>query len=365
MVPNTKVSMGALVANTVLAAATVNRTPIILAAGLILIAVYVLMPRERRYPRWIGGLAAAGAVFAVGELLLRWQTLSVESFLFSVFALVAIVAGGMLVTQRNPVHASLSFALVVLSTCGLFLLQAAPFLTAATIIVYAGAIVVTFLFLIMLAQQEGPSDADYRSREAEFTCASAFVLLGTLVYVVQLNYDTHDVDALLHRLAEARRQETAGAIDATLDMPAFVEQALRVANSRSGRIDNSFSNVIFGLQVKWSDLKEKNDVVAMRAELTRVENGIRQSLGEAALVVKPDERSVPLSTFSGAASNARAEDKRRDKTTQAAMPAANVAALGRSLFTDYLIPVELAGTLLLVATIGAIAIASRPTEGLR
>ena len=41
------------------------------------------------------------------------------------------------------------------------------------------------------------------------------------------------------------------------------------------------------------------------------------------------------------------------------------ASLGQALFTDYLLPVELAGTLLLVATIGAIAIASRRTEGLR
>ena len=43
----------------------------------------------------------------------------------------------------------------------------------------------------------------------------------------------------------------------------------------------------------------------------------------------------------------------------------NVAALGRSLFTDYLLAVELAGALLLVATIGAIAIAGRRKEGLR
>ena len=48
-----------------------------------------------------------------------------------------------------------------------------------------------------------------------------------------------------------------------------------------------------------------------------------------------------------------------------ALPVTNVAALGLSLFTDYLLPVELAGTLLLVATIGAIAIASRRPEGLR
>jgi hypothetical protein len=42
---------------------------------------------------------------------------------------------------------------------------AAPFLAAATVIVYAGAIVVTFVFVIMLAQQEGMASADQRSRE--------------------------------------------------------------------------------------------------------------------------------------------------------------------------------------------------------
>ena len=47
------------------------------------------------------------------------------------------------------------------------------------------------------------------------------------------------------------------------------------------------------------------------------------------------------------------------------LPAGNVAALGRTLFTDYLIAVELAATLLLVATIGAIAIAGRRSEELR
>ena len=43
------------------------------------------------------------------------------------------------------------------------------------------------------------------------------------------------------------------------------------------------------------------------------------------------------------------------------MPAENPSYLGRSLFTDYLLPVELGGFLLLAATIGAIAIAHRRT----
>ena len=48
---------------------------------------------------------------------------------------------------------------MILATCGLFLLLAAPFLMAATIIIYAGAIIVTFLFVLMLSQQQGPSDS--------------------------------------------------------------------------------------------------------------------------------------------------------------------------------------------------------------
>src|SRR5207249_5678107 len=50
---------------------------------------------------------------------------------------------------------------------------------------------------------------------------------------------------------------------------------------------------------------------------------------------------------------------RQDGPGRPKMPARNTAYLGRSLFSDYLLPVELAGMLLLVATIGAIAIAQR------
>src|SRR5262249_14713659 len=81
-----------------------------------------------------------------------------------------------------------SFAMVILSTCGLFLLQAAPFLMAATIIIYAGAIVVTFLFVIMLAQQSGLDNADYRSREPFLSCVAGFVLLAAILCVLQRDY---------------------------------------------------------------------------------------------------------------------------------------------------------------------------------
>jgi hypothetical protein len=76
----------------------------------------------------------------------------------------------------------------------------------------------------------------------------------------------------------------------------------------------------------------------------------------------PRKRKLSLSKFSGTPPNEPARSYRDGKVK---LPADNVAALGRSLFTDYLVGVELAATLLLVATIGAIVIAGRRTGGLK
>src|SRR5262245_57632583 len=90
-------------------------------------AVYLLLPRPRQIaPAW-GALAAALALLLAGWLLIRGAVFSVETILFYAFSGIALLAAGLLITQRNPAYAALSFALVVLSTCGLFLLQAAPF----------------------------------------------------------------------------------------------------------------------------------------------------------------------------------------------------------------------------------------------
>ena len=126
--------------------------------------------------------------------LIHAEFVPVEGLLFYAFAGIAILAGGLMITQRHPVHAALSFALVVLATCGLFLLLAAPFLMAATIIIYAGAIVVTFLFVIMLAQQDGISSADQRSREPFLATVAGFVLIAALAGMLHKNYDTRELD---------------------------------------------------------------------------------------------------------------------------------------------------------------------------
>ncbi len=155
-------------------------------------AVYGLLPRPKPLPWWIGTLLGAAAILLAGATILRTGAITPETFLFYAFSLIAVVSGGLLVTQHNPARAALAFTLVILSTCGLFLLLAAPFLAAATIIIYAGAIIVTFLFVLMLAQQTGLGDADARSREPLLASITGFVLLGALVYVLQLTYEKNE-----------------------------------------------------------------------------------------------------------------------------------------------------------------------------
>src|SRR5262249_8509914 len=142
--------------------------------------------------------------------------------------------GVLLITQRNPARAAIAFALVVMNVCGLFLLQAAPFLMAASIIIYAGAIIVTFLFVLMLAQQTGFSDAHDRTREPLTASFAAFVMLGAILVLLDHTFpDPREFQHLLDRLAEAAQKQSAPDIrDALGDR----EQLLRALRAESERL---------------------------------------------------------------------------------------------------------------------------------
>ena len=71
-------------------------------------------------------------------------------------------------------------AMSLLGTAGLFLFTGAQFLAVATVVVYAGAILVTFLFVLMLAQPEGKAAYDRVSWEALLSAAAGVVIVGVL-----------------------------------------------------------------------------------------------------------------------------------------------------------------------------------------
>jgi NADH-quinone oxidoreductase subunit J len=69
---------------------------------------------------------------------------------FTYFALVSIAAGVLTVTLKHPVHCGLALLTLLLHVSGLFILLNAEFLWAVQLIVYAGAILVLYLFVLML-----------------------------------------------------------------------------------------------------------------------------------------------------------------------------------------------------------------------
>lgn len=69
---------------------------------------------------------------------------------FYVMALVAIISTIRVITNSNPVHALLSLIMSLLAVAGVFLTIGAPFAAALEIIVYAGAIMVLFVFVVMM-----------------------------------------------------------------------------------------------------------------------------------------------------------------------------------------------------------------------
>ena len=148
----------------------------------------LLLPHRHKQssPRQIhimGAIVAAGGLGLFLLLLTPPMDWLARFFLFA-FAALALAGGILAVTARDPVHNALWFAVVLLATAGLFLLVGAQFLAAGTIIVYAGAIIVTFLFVIMLAQAEGQAPYDRMARSPVRSTLTAFGLLLGLIFAI-------------------------------------------------------------------------------------------------------------------------------------------------------------------------------------
>ncbi len=230
---------------------------------------------------------------------------------------------------------------------------------AATIIVYAGAIVVTFLFVIMLAQQTGWSDADRRSREPFIATVAGFVLVGALLYLLQKTYDAPALDKLL-RQAEAASWSDSPATGLGNDEAFLANLQQEFEKIRGGPDKGALLSDLTNLRGNWKEWKDSGNSQQMRAGLHSIaERGakVRDQIGS----LQPQETTREHMSAYSVPPHPAFPSEGRGEERDGAMPE-NVAPLGRALFTDYLLPVELGGTLLLVATIGAIAISGRKPE---
>lgn len=100
--------------------------------------------------------------------------------LFFVFSSVAIAAALLMVLHRNPIYSALFLIMTLFALAGLYTLLNAPFIAAVHVIVYTGAIMVLFLFVLMLLDLRVETRADKTFKPAQIV---GFVL--SLVLVVE------------------------------------------------------------------------------------------------------------------------------------------------------------------------------------
>src|SRR6204780_1535266 len=76
------------------------------------------------------------------------------TFFFYLLSGITLLSGVLVITRKNPVHSALALILGLLAQAGLYLMLYAPFVAGVQIILYAGGIMVLFLFVIMLVSIE-------------------------------------------------------------------------------------------------------------------------------------------------------------------------------------------------------------------
>ncbi len=180
--------------------------------GLVLAAVglWLALPKRVAYGKSIGGVLG---IIGLALIASDWPLLPTltDRTVFWLLAAVTILAAAATITSYSPVYSAIWFALSLLGTGGLFFFNGAQFLGVATIVVYAGAIVVTFLFVIMLAQPEGHTAYDRISWGWFAKTASVFVSAGIVGLMTMMLGSIKD-QALAH--AEAANVQVQSPSDA-------------------------------------------------------------------------------------------------------------------------------------------------------
>ena len=155
------------------------------------LALYLLLRRGPLAMKLTGvllGLGTMGWLVVICSEVVPGEVDPARNILFLIFATIAVSAAVRMITHARPVYAALYFVMVVMSSAGLFLLLEAEFMAFALIIVYAGAILITYMFVLMLAQQASEAEQvdeaplyDRFAREPAAAVIVGLILAGTIV----------------------------------------------------------------------------------------------------------------------------------------------------------------------------------------
>jgi NADH-quinone oxidoreductase subunit J len=122
--------------------------------------------------------------------------MALPDILFYLFAALTLLCGLLVVANpfsRNPVTSAMFLVLTIVSMAGLFVLLHAFFLAAVQILVYAGAVIVLFLFVIMLLNLK----EEERRKYSKFGAAAGLISIAAIAGILVRSIHQWKVDALL------------------------------------------------------------------------------------------------------------------------------------------------------------------------
>ena len=275
------------------------------------LGVCLSLPRRGISPQVLGALIAS---LAGGLLLLGLGATNpgaLPNIYFYIFSLVALGAALRVITHPRPVYAALYFVLTVIATAGLFLILSAEFMAFAMIIVYAGAILITYLFVIMLATQspqEGEvevlTEYDTAAREPVAATVVGFLLLAIMTTLAFRGLP--DLKAPAPLQSDSLLAEMPRKIERTLDAEGTLPEGGKVKLDAQNRA-----------VVDWAT-----------RQVTVVDGG-----GAESQVVIPEDLKV-----------------------------SNPGRLGFNLLRDHPGTIEIAGVILLMAMLGAVVLSRKQVQ---
>ena len=130
------------------------------------------------------------------------------TFFFYFLAAMAIISAILVITRKNAVHSALSLIVTLLSLAGLYLMLYAPFVAGVQVILYAGGIMVLFLFVIMLVDLEHLAKTEQFNKQWHIGLLACLVLGAMFLYVVTKGKAIFPVDVV--SMPEAENSQKVG-----------------------------------------------------------------------------------------------------------------------------------------------------------
>ncbi len=279
--------------------------------------------RSARAMRGVGTVLGLAGIAWILVLIVQALPIATDSVApvgaMALCAFISVGAAVRVITHHRPVFCALYFILVVVAGAAMYVLLAAEFVAFSLIIVYAGAILITYLFVLMLAQQS-PTDVQ--------------------------GADAVDYDRI--------PREPASAVIAGFVLVAVLGGSIFGSAQAPGR---TIADQQHALEEGWSDLARMPALLLEQAR--RVDpkaRAVRPSPGGLALTVQPNFTAI-----------VRVEHADEKEPVEVTLPLSalpdNTSRVGMALVTRFPVSLELAGVILLMAMLGAVVLARRVTHG--